>query len=258
LPPSHTQITTQELFLLEAWVAENPGSRLFVRLGRAYLELGRPVDAAQALRRGLMVMPEDIEARHLLALALREMGDRAGALAESLTAARAIAEQADVFKLLGEVLKDEGRGQEAAWAAEVARELALTPAPASGEARPPAPASPAGPVPGTPPAGPDTATLAEIYAAQGLNQQAATIYRRLAALNPGDAALAARLAELEGRAAPAQAPSPAAAMPASSPDVWAEDPAVSPPPSPAQAGPVVARLAALRRAALNQTRGGKA
>jgi tetratricopeptide (TPR) repeat protein len=199
------------------------------------LGLGRPVDAVQALRRGLLVMPEDIEARHLLALALREMGDRAGALAESLTAARAIAEQADVFKLLGEVLKDEGRGQEAAWAAALARDLALTPAPVPGEARPAA-APPPGQIPaGLAPAGPETATLAEIYAAQGLNQQAAAIYRRLAATNPGDPALAGRLAELEGRAAPA---SPAAA-PGS--------------PSPAKAGPVVARLQALRRAALSQT-----
>lgn len=245
MTPVPTKITAQELFLLEAWVAENPGSRLFVRLGRAYLELGRPVDAVQALRRGLVVMPEDIEARHLLALALREMGDRAGALAESLTAARAIAEQADVFKLLGEVLKDEGRGQEAAWAAALARDLALTPAPVPGEARPAAAPSP-GQIPaGLAPAGPETATLAEIYAAQGLNQQAAAIYRRLAATNPGDPALAGRLAELEGRAVPAASAAPAAAP-------------GSPPPPPAKAGPVVARLQALRRAALSQTASGQA
>jgi tetratricopeptide (TPR) repeat protein len=201
-------------------------------------------------------MPEDIEARHLLALALREMGDRAGALAESLTAARAIAEQADVFKLLGEVLKDEGRGQEAAWAAGLARQLALTPAPALGEARPPAPA--AGKVSSSP-AGPDTATLAEIYAAQGLNQQATAIYRRLVAQNPADPALAARLAELEGRAVPAPAPPAAPAVKAQT-KVMAPAPAPAPaePVPAASAQPVVARLEALRRAALGHARGGRA
>jgi tetratricopeptide (TPR) repeat protein len=224
------QITPGSLSSLKTWVAENPSSRLFVRLGRGYLELGRPMDAALALRRGLLFMTENIETRHLLALALREMGDRAGALAESLIAARAIAEQAGVFKLLGEIFKEEGCSQKAAWASALARELALTPAPVPAEARPAVPCVPALQAQGQ--AGPDTATLAEIYAAQGLNQQAAAIYRRLAAQNPSDAALAARLIELEGRPVP--------------PVVAAK----------AQVGSVLARLETLRRAALGQAGSG--
>ena len=237
---NQSPLSAQDLFLLEAWVAENPASRLFVRLGRAYMELGRPGDAAETLRRGLMVMPEETEARHLLALALNGLGDREGALEELMAAARGLAAHAGIFELMGELRAEQGRAEEAAWARGLARELALTPgreqSPAPSAGRPPArPAGPAAFSASGGGGGTDTATLAEIYAAQGLAGQAAAIYRRLLAQNPNNRALATRLAELESGAPSAPAPLPAG-----------------------QAKKVLLRLEALRQAAQRGVRTGHA
>jgi tetratricopeptide (TPR) repeat protein len=101
-----------------------------------------------------------------------------------------------------------------------------------------------------------TETMAEVYVAQGHEEQARDIYRKLLAQQPGNAALAAKLRDLESRAAP----QPAAAPPPPAPSleerfaaaatgrasvsvVLAEilgtepQPAVAPPPRPAGAEP---------------------
>jgi tetratricopeptide (TPR) repeat protein len=94
-----------------------------------------------------------------------------------------------------------------------------------------------------------TETMAEVYVAQGHHDQARDIYRKLLAQQPGNAALAAKLADLESRATPVPAAPPsleqrfaaAATGHASVSVVLAEilgtdpQPAIAPPPRPAGA-----------------------
>ncbi|KIX12321.1 tetratricopeptide repeat protein [Dethiosulfatarculus sandiegensis] len=113
-----------ELFLLEAWVADNPGSLLFLKLADAYRTTGRLDEAAQVLQKGLVMHPTLIQARGLLASILEETGDSQGALAQYMAAANEIAAHADVFKNLGELLEEQGSGAQASKALEVYEALA--------------------------------------------------------------------------------------------------------------------------------------
>ena len=68
-----------------------------------------------------------------------------------------------------------------------------------------APSEPAAPTPPAEAPEPEpviTETMAEVYLRQGLVQEAREVYRKLVQSRPGDAALRARLAELEQRASP--------------------------------------------------------
>ena len=193
-----------ELALLETAVAENPGSRLFLRLARAYLEASRLGQAGQALERGLSLQPWDVEGRQLLAEVLIRQGDEAGALAQLSQAAAGLTRHAGLYQALAGLLMGLGRDQEAMVAQRLARDLQtafagprdLAAAPASH-----APASPDAAVQ-------DTPTLAEIYAAQELHHKAAEIYRRLLALEPDNQQFARRLAELENPPAANLVPGP--------------------------------------------------
>ncbi|GEM_PF-5422465 len=192
----HKALSPSELFLLETWVGDNPGSRQFLRLARAYLDLGRLEDAGQVLSRGLTLNPREIAARQLWAQALVGLGRPEAALEQLLLAARELSGHAGVYEQLAALLAGQGREAEAAQASALARDLARGFAAAE-----PAASAPA--------ASPDTVTLAEIYAGQGLTAQAAAIYRRLLAKNPQDPDLRRRLQELEpGQGA---APRPAGA-----------------------------------------------
>jgi tetratricopeptide (TPR) repeat protein len=157
--------TGAELFLLEAWVADNPGSRMFLRLARAYHEQDRLDEAAEVLQRGLVMHPGMVEARHLLARVLQAKGDTAEAATQLTAAARELSRHAGVFADLAALWEQEGREPEAASARRLAealgRGLELDEGP-----------------------GVETATLAEIYAAQGHTAEAAAIYRRLMADEP--------------------------------------------------------------------------
>ncbi len=96
-------------------------------------------------------------------------------------------------------------------------------------------------------AGPEiaTSTLAEIYAQQGLHDRALDIYRRIARRSPGDARVAARIAELErARTAvegdPVEVTAPAETVEAAEPAApgtdetdEAEEAEAPPPPAPA-------------------------
>lgn len=177
-----------EVFMLEAWVADNPGSRLFLKLAKAYRDQGRAQEAVEVLQKGLLIRPNEIEARHLLAGILRGQGDDEGALAQLTQAAQEIARHAGVFEQLAGIWDKKGRADEAAWAQGLAQ--ALVP-PSDETPEPPAALSQ------------DTVTMAEIYAEQGHLDQAAAIYRKLVAKSPGDAELAARLAELSAGRPPA-------------------------------------------------------
>ena len=176
-------LSPSELFLLETWVSDNPGSRQFLRLARAYLEAGRLDQAGEVLARGLTLNPREVAARQLWAQALQAQGRTEAALEQLLLAARELASHAGVYDQLAELLAGQGRDEEAELARGLAHELARDFSAAA------APAATA--------ASPDTVTLAEIYAGQGLTAQAVAIYRRLLAQNPHDPDLRRRLQELE-------------------------------------------------------------
>ncbi|MFZ5586833.1 MAG: tetratricopeptide repeat protein [Thermodesulfobacteriota bacterium] len=180
-------LSPSELFLLETWVADNPGSRQFLRLANAYLAAGRAAEAAEVLAKGLVLNPRETAARQLWAQALQAQGRQGEALDQLLLAAAELCGHAGLFEQLADLLDQAGRADQA----ERARRLAADLAQGFG-----APAAPAWP-PAAAPAPADTVTLAEIYAAQGHVEQAAAIYRRLLAKNPHDADLRRRLQELE-------------------------------------------------------------
>ena len=112
-----------ELFLLEAWVADNPGSRLFLKLAQAYRQAGRLEDAAAVLERGLVMHPAMVEARQLLAELLRAMGDDEGALNQLMAAAAELCRHTQVFNGLAELWEAKGQGAQARKAREVGRAL---------------------------------------------------------------------------------------------------------------------------------------
>ncbi len=139
-----------DLFLLEAWVSENPGSRLFLELARAYREQGRRSEAARVLERGLVLRPEEVAARRLLAQVLLESGNPEGALGQLRAAAAELARHAGVFQDLAAVLEQQGRDDEAGSARALGRSLAGWSKPAGPE--PAAPPQPVEPVSEAPPA----------------------------------------------------------------------------------------------------------
>ncbi len=186
MSPAPLALGAAEFSLLEAWVAENPGSRLFLRLARAYAQAGQPEDAARILERGLMLHPAEVEGRELLAQVLEERGDRDGALMQLKAAAAELGRHAGVYERLAGLLAARGLADEAAKAAGLGRDLAFPFAAGPGQS---------GAVGGAGPS-PDTPTMAEIYAAQGMIEQAAAIYRRLLEQDPGNELYARRLAEL--------------------------------------------------------------
>ncbi len=131
-----------DLFLLEAWVSENPGSRLFLELARAYREQGRREEAVRVLERGLVLRPEEVAARRLLARVLLESGDQEGALDQLRAAAAELARHAGVFDDLAAALEQQGLGEQAGTARELGRSLATWTGPAGSKpASPPRPAA---------------------------------------------------------------------------------------------------------------------
>ena len=220
-----------ELFWLEAWVADNPGSRMFIKLARSYRQDGRLAEAVEVLERGIVLRPGEIMARELLAEILTEQGKEDQALEHLLKAARELARHAGVFRKLGDLYESRGRLEEAEnsrglagrlvrgpdemdAARELAKELAAkpeageTPAPPSGQSQ-------------------ETATMAEIYAKQGHLAQAMDIYRKLIQKHPEQVKYQARLTQLEDQEKTAR-------------------------PETEPAGMLLTRLAALKQAALQR------
>lgn len=112
-----------ELFLLEAWVADNPGSRLFLKLAQAYKDAGRLDESADVLQRGLVMHPAMVEARRLLAEVLQERGDQEAALNQLMTAAAELCSHAGVFDGLARLWEAKGRQDEAREARDLSQAL---------------------------------------------------------------------------------------------------------------------------------------
>ncbi len=124
----------KELFLLEAWVADNPGSRLFIKLAEGYQARGQSERAAAVLERGLLVHPGEIEARRLYADVLRGLGKGGAALEQLELAAAELSRFACVFDGLASIYAERGQDQAAGQARLAARALAGEAAlPARGE-----------------------------------------------------------------------------------------------------------------------------
>lgn len=119
-----TPLSGPELFLLEAWVADNPGSRLFLKLGRAYRDAGRLAEASAVLQKGLVINPGEVEARQVLAQVLEEMGDTPGAILQLVSATREIARYTGVYQRLSDLWEVQGESSKAQAAKELARTLA--------------------------------------------------------------------------------------------------------------------------------------
>jgi Flp pilus assembly protein TadD len=112
-----------ELAFLETWVSENPGSRQFVRLAWAYDQAGRSKEAVAVLQKGLVVTPEFIEARMLLAGVLEKRGDLAAAAEQLVMAAEELRNHHSVFSELARLLAQLGHEQDAERAALAAEAL---------------------------------------------------------------------------------------------------------------------------------------
>ena len=117
-------VPSADLFLMETLVRENPGSRMFLELARAYKDHGRLPDAVRVLQRGLLIRPGEVEGRRLLARVLAEMDDRPGALEQLNLAAAELSGQAAVFRELAELLQEMGDSDQAAKARELDAALA--------------------------------------------------------------------------------------------------------------------------------------
>ncbi|MGD8561205.1 MAG: tetratricopeptide repeat protein [Desulfarculaceae bacterium] len=115
-----------QLFLLEAWVADNPGSRLFLRLAKAYKQAARLEEAKEVLQRGLAVNPHEVEARELLSQVLTDLGDAPGAQEQLLQAAQDISRHAGVYERLAQLWEEQGLQTQAGAARRLAEDLGRT------------------------------------------------------------------------------------------------------------------------------------
>lgn len=210
-------------------VSKDPHSTAFVPLAEAYRQIGLLDDALEAARLGTTMLPNFSPGFATLGRILGQMGrldEAMSAFARALNIdrqsesaliglarlhlargeremARKILLQAAEYHPQDEMIENmlvaldlprpwmEAEIADVEEPAEVAVPVVETPSPVESTALE-ATVEPAGgePIP--------TATLAEIYAKQGLTDQAAKVYEEILRLEPGNAAAARRLAELRG------------------------------------------------------------
>lgn len=96
--------TVEEIEQLREQVRREPGSPAFVRLGEAYLALGRPSEAVDVGTRGLQSNPDSIAGRMMIGRAYVMLHDWKQAQTELLKLVKADRNHAAAFALLGEVL----------------------------------------------------------------------------------------------------------------------------------------------------------
>lgn len=180
------QTAPAELVLLEAWVYDNPGSQAALKLASAMIEMQRAGEAREILAKYLALHPSSIQARELFSEVLEQFGDKDGAAAQLLLAAKELSTHAGVFTKLAKLLAAQGREQDASKARVLAEALAAG----------------LGPLPSLD--GLESATIANIYASQGHAEQAEQIYKKLLARQPGDIEVEAKLAATQQNAASEQ------------------------------------------------------
>lgn len=210
-------------------VSKDPHSTAFVPLAEAYRQIGLLDDALEAARMGTSMLPHFSPGFATLGRILGQMGridEAMSAFARALSIDRqsqsaltglarlhlARGEREQARRILQEAAEfhpDDEMIESMLVALDLPRPWIATPvepepkivtAGTSTEEEPPA--GPAGgePIP--------TATLAEIYAKQGLTDQAVRVYEEILRLEPGNLPAIRRLAELRGT--PAAEPAPAA------------------------------------------------
>jgi tetratricopeptide (TPR) repeat protein len=96
--------TVEEIEQLREQVRRDPGSPAFVRLGEAYLALGRPSEAIDVATRGLQANPDSIAGRMMIGRAHVMLHQWKQAQTELLKLVKADRNHAAGFALLGEVL----------------------------------------------------------------------------------------------------------------------------------------------------------
>jgi tetratricopeptide (TPR) repeat protein len=96
--------TVEEIEQLREQVRREPGSPAFVRLGEAYLALGRPTEAVDVGTRGLQANPDSIAGRMMIGRAYVMLHEWKQAQTELLKLVKADRNHAAGFALLGEVL----------------------------------------------------------------------------------------------------------------------------------------------------------
>jgi tetratricopeptide (TPR) repeat protein len=198
--------------LLEAKLAAEPNSPLYVKLGFLYLEEGKVEEALRVALEGREKFPRYATGHLLVGKCLSAMGDILGAVLEYRKALRALPDNPALRVLVSDA--EVRRLSEFRHFAEAKRKTILAEkSPRSFDdfvsgaaARPSAAAhmketakAPAEPEKRRDPSkGIVTPTLAEIYASQGEYLEAIAAYKRLLEYRPGDAArFGARVEELE-------------------------------------------------------------
>lgn len=180
------QTAAAELVLLEAWVYDNPGSQAALKLAGALINMQRAGEAREILGKYLALHPANMRARELLATVLEDIGDKDGATAQLMLAAKELGQHAVVYSRLAKLLDGQGREQDAVKARVLADALDAG----------------IGPMPSFD--GLESATMANIYAAQGHTDQAEEIYKKLLARQPGDVEVEAKLAATKQKSASEQ------------------------------------------------------
>ncbi|WP_419163690.1 tetratricopeptide repeat protein [Candidatus Palauibacter sp.] len=215
----HTEDHTEEIRQLLHRGEVEPRTHTFARLAELYREDGALERALSVVRRGLASHPHYLAARLVHARVLRDLGRASAARTEyqhvlTLDAQNPAARAA--LDLPADPPADSAPARRVAVTRWLARLDAAWRAGRRGTSAP-------GGVAGQGPRGLDTATLATLYAQQGLFDRAIGVYERMLARDPGNTRLASALAETRRRASDADGPPPRAAPIAPAPAVPASD-----------------------------------
>jgi tetratricopeptide (TPR) repeat protein len=189
-----------EIAGLARTLARNPGSRIFAPLAEAYRRAGRTEEAIATCQAGLRHHPHFLSGQLVLARCWHDRGELDLASAGFREVLRGDAGNVVALRALGEIARERGDREEAAgWFRQAleadpgdeelrARLESLAPAPGGPPRAAPAP---------VPAAEIATVTLAEVYLEQGLHERALTVYRRVLAADPNNAAVQDRVRRLE-------------------------------------------------------------
>ena len=227
-------IEANEIRRFEEQYAENPESFVFARLADAYRKAGNPERALEILEKGLRRHPEYMSGHIVRARCLTEIGRGEEAGASWRNVLELDPQNLVALRQLAELAREAGdRATARAWAErllhvdplnEEAAVLVAETAPVDSPVRQEGEGAPRSTVSEVPlssageeqrgeeiahDAGMLTETMADLYAKQGLYEEAAEIYWELVKRHPADPKLRERLAEAQARATGERAEQPA-------------------------------------------------